>query len=232
LVVVILAGTITYLALRQPRMQPPSTGQAGDPSKSGASPGEPASATPGQQGESHTATQLTSTASGMELLNETSGEVKATLPVFHHVGPDYFRGSEPAKGGIELLARGGVKAIVDLRSKYEHTDSIRALAEGSGLKYYWVPMGTWDPPSDQDTAKFVELVLDHQNEPVFVFCADGINRTGEMTAIYRIVHDHWSADQALKEMDELGFSPYYYSLRTYVWTYAREHKPRPSKPTT
>jgi protein tyrosine phosphatase (PTP) superfamily phosphohydrolase (DUF442 family) len=236
LAAVIIVASITYLALREKRMQSRSTGLAGDSSHAGASgpqnSSEISSSAPERQGQSHTTTQLTSAGSGMGLLNDTSGEVKATLPLFHQVGPDYLRGSEPAKGGVELLARAGVKTIVDLRSKYEHTDSIQTIAEEFGLRYYWAPMGTWDPPSDQDTAKFLELVLDHENSPVFVFCADGINRTGEMTAIYRIVHDHWSADQALKEMDDLGFSPYYYSLRTYVWTYAREHKPRPSKATS
>ena len=46
-----------------------------------------------------------------------------------------------------------------------------------------------------------------------------------MSAIYRIMNDDWTLEQALKEMDDLGFNPYYYNLRNYVWTYARKFRP-------
>ena len=47
-----------------------------------------------------------------------------------------------------------------------------------------------------------------------------------MSAIYRVARYQWSVEQALKEMDEVGFNPYYYSLRSYVWTYARKFNPQ------
>jgi hypothetical protein len=47
-----------------------------------------------------------------------------------------------------------------------------------------------------------------------------------MSAIYRIANDGWTVEQSLKEMDELGFNPYYYTLRNYVWDYARKFHPR------
>ena len=125
------------------------------------------------------------------------------------------------------MSRLGVKSIVDLRSKYDRTDRIEEAADQAGLRYYWCPLSVWDPPSDEETARFLSIVSDPLNTPVFVFCADGVNRTGEMTAIYRVEHDHLIAEQAVKEMDDLGFSPYYYSLRTYVWEYTREHRPAP-----
>jgi protein tyrosine/serine phosphatase len=125
---------------------------------------------------------------------------------------------------VELLAELGVKTLVDLRSKYDRTPGVEAEAERSGLQYYWLPLSVWDPPSDAQTAEFLSVATDQARSPVFVFCTDGVNRTGEMTAIYRINHDGWNVEQALKEMDEAGFSPYYYSLRNYVWTYARSNK--------
>jgi protein tyrosine/serine phosphatase len=125
---------------------------------------------------------------------------------------------------VELLAKLGVKTLVDLRSKYDRTPGVEAEAERVGLQYYWLPLSVWDPPTDAQTDEFVSVVTDQSRSPVFVFCTDGLNRTGEMTAIYRINHDGWSVEQALKEMDDAGFSPYYYSLRNYVWTYARSQK--------
>jgi protein tyrosine phosphatase (PTP) superfamily phosphohydrolase (DUF442 family) len=118
-----------------------------------------------------------------------------------------------------------VRALVDLRSAYEHTNEIGAEAERLGLRYYWIPMSVWDRPSDQATAEFISAVTDPTNAPVYVFCADGRNRTGEMTSIYRIAHDEWKVDEALKEMDAAGFNPWFFSLRNYVWAYARKHRP-------
>jgi protein tyrosine/serine phosphatase len=38
-----------------------------------------------------------------------------------------------------------------------------------------------------------------------VHCKGGRHRTGALTAIYRITHDGWTADQAYKEMKEYEF---------------------------
>jgi protein tyrosine/serine phosphatase len=136
-----------------------------------------------------------------------------------------MRGSQPAHGGIDALRRLGVKAVVDLRSIYDHTDDVGVAAERAGLRYHWLPLSVWNPATDKEAKEFVSLVTDESKGPFYIFCSDGIHRTGEMSAIYRVVHDQWTVDQALKEMDELGFNPYYWSLRNYVWTYARKFRP-------
>jgi protein tyrosine phosphatase (PTP) superfamily phosphohydrolase (DUF442 family) len=165
-------------------------------------------------------------AAGQELqLDEKSAEVQVALPLFRRVDEHYLRGKQPARGGVSLLKRMGIKTIVDLRSIYDHTDQIGVEAERLGLRYYWLPMSVWDPPTDQKTAQFLSIVTNLSNAPLYIFCVDGVNRTGEMTAIYRIAHHGWKAEQAIREMDEAGFNPYYWTLRNYVWDYARRHRP-------
>lgn len=166
-----------------------------------------------------------------ECMEETSGEVTTTLPLFHLVDENYNRGTQPLRGGIGTLARLGVKTLVDLRSIYDHTDDVKAAAEIAGLGYEWVPMSVWDPPTDEQANQFLSLVTDAAKGPFFVFCADGLNRTGEMTAIYRVAHSGWSVEKALDEADQLGFNPYYYTLRNYVWDYARKFRPSAVPPT-
>ena len=168
---------------------------------------------------------------GEQPLEDSSGEVAATLPLFHRVDENYVRGSQPARGGISALKRLGVKTIVDLRSIYDYSEDVKETAEIAGLAYQWVPMSVWNPPTDDEARKFVSIVSDTTNGPFFVFCADGINRTGEMTAIYRVARDNWTVEKALDEADELGFSPYYYTLRDYVWDYARKFRPSAVPPT-
>ena len=57
-----------------------------------------------------------------------------------------------------------------------------------------------------------------------------MNRVGEMSAIYRVANSQWTVAHALQEIDEMGFSPYYWSLRTYVYTYARKFHPKALPP--
>lgn len=161
---------------------------------------------------------------------DSNALVAATLPYFHRLDDSYLRGSVPTKGGIETLHRLGVKTVVDLRSKYDHTDEIGVAAERSGLKYYWLPMSVWDPPTDAKAKEFVTLVEDSSKGPFYVFCTDGLNRVGEMSAIYRVAKSNWTVDQALKESDDFGFNPYYWSLRNYVYTYARKFHPQALPP--
>lgn len=168
---------------------------------------------------------------GEPRLSDTAGEVTATLPLFHRVDENYARGSQPLRGGIGTLTRLGVKTLVDLRSVYDHTDDVKIAAQTVGLGYEWVPMSVWNPPSDEEANRFVSLVTDTTKGPFFVFCADGLNRIGEMTAIYRVAHSKWTVEKALGEADELGFNPYYYNLRNYVWDYARKFQPS-AVPTT
>jgi hypothetical protein len=151
--------------------------------------------------------------------------IRASLPLYQRVNSDYCRGSEPAHGGIETLLSLGVRSLVDLRSPYDRSEELKIAAERAGLSYYWLPLSVWDPPTDEQSNEFITLVTDKSKGPFFVFCTDGLHRTGEMTAIYRLVNDNWEIGRALKEMDEVGFSPYYYSLRNYVWKYARKYRP-------
>jgi protein tyrosine/serine phosphatase len=180
----------------------------------------------GNSGAPKKATPTAASASVRKTLpDDKTAEIKTTLPLFHRLDENYMRGSQPMHGGIETIERLGVKTIVDLRSIYDHTDELGVAAERVGIRYYWLPMSVWNPPTDEQAKEFVSVVTDKSKGPFYVFCFDGLNRTGEMSAIYRIAEHKWSVEQALKEMDEMGFNPYYYTLRSYVWTYARKFKP-------
>ncbi|HVF90547.1 MAG TPA: hypothetical protein VNH22_10810 [Blastocatellia bacterium] len=158
-------------------------------------------------------------------LNDLSPEVKSSLPFFHRLNEDYARGAAPSVRGVKTLQRLGIRTLVDLRSAYDHTVEIEAAAEGLGLSYHRVPLSVWYGPSDSEAKRFLSIVADRSKGPFFVFCSDGMHRTGEMSAIYRIDREGWKIERALKEMDEVGFKPYYYTLRNYVWTYARKFRP-------
>lgn len=170
--------------------------------------------------------RIASVATERDAPDETrDAAITTSLPLYQRVNADYSRGSQPAHGGIETLVTLGFRSVVDLRSSYDRPEELKIAAERAGLAYYSLPLSVWEPPDDAQANEFIALVTDKSRGPFFVFCADGLHRTGEMTAIYRLVNDNWDIGRALKEMDDVGFSPYYYSLRNYVWKYARKYRP-------
>jgi uncharacterized protein (TIGR01244 family) len=128
---------------------------------------------------------------------------KTTLKNFGKVNDHYYRGSQPRENEIEQLKRLGVKTIIDLRK--DKVPAAEQWASKAGLKYFNIPMKASRRATDEQTAYFLKLVNDPDNGPVYVHCKGGRHRTGALTAVYRITHDGWTADQAWAEMKRYDF---------------------------
>ena len=59
--------------------------------------------------------------------------------------------------------------------------------------------GVWDPDSDEYAA-FLKVALAPGNQPVFVHCQQGVDRTGVAVASYRMVVQGWTAEATIAEM--------------------------------
>ena len=59
-------------------------------------------------------------------------------------------------------------------------------------------------PEDENVVKFLQVLRDPKNRPVFVHCQHGADRTGLMVAIYRIAVQGWSRQDAIQEMTQGG----------------------------
>jgi protein tyrosine/serine phosphatase len=145
---------------------------------------------------------------------------KIQIKNFGCINQNFYRGAQPKGEDYADLAAMGVKTIIDLQR--DGKDGEQALVETQGMKFYRIGMSDKDQPSVQQADLFLKIVNDPANQPVFVHCAGGRHRTGAMTAIYRITHDGWSADQAYKEMKQydfeygMGHGP----LKQYVYAYS------------
>ncbi len=123
------------------------------------------------------------------------------LPNFHRVSDVLYRGAQPTEEGIEKLAEMGVKTIVNLR--LIHSD--RKKAEQLGLNYEHIRVETWDPDAPE-VVRFLKIVTDPNLATVFLHCKHGADRTGTMCAIYRVVVQGWTKEQAIAEMTKGGFN--------------------------
>jgi len=122
---------------------------------------------------------------------------------FGRINDNYYRGAQPEARDYADLAAGGIKTVIDLTR--DGRDEERELVESAGMNFYRIPLTTTDRPSDAAVAQFLKLADDPANQPVYVHCQGGRHRTGVMTAVYRMMHDGWTADQAYVEMKQFRF---------------------------
>ena len=145
------------------------------------------------------------------------------LPNFHKVNENLYRGAQPRSGGIRKLKELGVKTIINLRGADEGTRAEEAEAQGAGLNYFNVPLPGLSRPSDEQVEKVLKIINDSQNWPVFVHCNHGHDRTGTIIACYRISHDGWKLDEAIREAKRYGLSWIQVGMKDYIKDYARKH---------
>ncbi len=129
------------------------------------------------------------------------GETARTSSVGASVTKDEYRNIVNAlvQGGFESQSM-GVRTVVNLRSF--HSD--REELEGLDLRYEHIFMKAWHPEREE-VVRFLRIVADPQNQPVFVHCQHGADRTGLMCAIYRVAMQGWSKEEAEDEMRNGGY---------------------------
>jgi len=119
---------------------------------------------------------------------------------FQKVSPDLYRGGHPSAESLAHLKATGVRTVVSLRTLNVHRDRLRGL----GLRYVHISFKAGHP-EDEDVVRFLKVLADPANRPVFVHCKWGTDRCGMMAAVYRIVVQGWTKEQALAEMQRLGY---------------------------
>jgi protein tyrosine phosphatase (PTP) superfamily phosphohydrolase (DUF442 family) len=122
------------------------------------------------------------------------------LPNLFKVDEGFYRGAQPRNDGIQRLQEMGIRTVVSFRTS--HSD--RKESERSGLDYVRLPMRPWDV-DEEEVIEFLSVATDPERRPVFVHCYHGSDRTGMMTAVYRVVAQGWSKDEAIDEMRNGGF---------------------------
>ncbi len=138
------------------------------------------------------------------------------------------RGAQPEPGGLGLLKASGVRTVVNLRNVDETVEEESRLARALGLKFVHIPMSVFESPSRSQVRRFLVLVDDPANQPVFVHCRQGQDRTGLMVGAWRIEKEGWSAGKAYAEMLHYGFHPFFLNISAALYDHAaRLGRPEP-----
>lgn len=119
------------------------------------------------------------------------------VPNLHKVSDTLYRSAQPSAEGMKNLKAMGIETIVNLRSFRSDRDEIGE----TGLAYEHIYMKAWHP-EEKEVVRFLQIVTNPKRTPVLVHCLHGADRTGTMSAIYRIAIQGWSKEEALQEMTQ------------------------------
>ena len=152
---------------------------------------------------------------------------------FHQVDDHIYRGAQPSLKGIVALAQRGIKTVIDLREPAERSATEQKAVEAAGMTYVPVPLNGYHAPTAEQVTKILSLLNDTSAGPIFVHCKRGADRTGTAIACYRMSHDHWDNQKALKEAISYGMSWTERSMQNYILHYQTADRttisPRPSQ---
>ena len=131
------------------------------------------------------------------------------IPNFYKVDNLLYRGGQPHIKGWGKIKSLKIKTIINLQDENKKFLKEKELADNAGINLYNLPMSVYKEPTDEQVLKFLEIVLKKSNQPVFVHCDSGRDRTGVMVALYRVVVCGWTIKDSYNEARKFGFWPYY-----------------------
>jgi len=106
------------------------------------------------------------------------------------------RGDQPKPEEFSKLAQAGFKSVINLRGE---DNSELGPAEAAGLNTLQLDWTDGTAPTQEQITKMLGFMPSPENQPAFVHCLAGVNRTSVATAAYRMAVEGWPLDKALQE---------------------------------
>jgi tyrosine-protein phosphatase SIW14 len=127
---------------------------------------------------------------------------------FYKINDSLYRAAQPSAKALQEAKALGIKSVLNLRN--DALDSVKAV--NTGLLLFTVPITTKDA-TKQDIVKALQILI-KAPKPLLIHCKHGADRTGIVTAMYRIIMEDISKETAIKEMTDgpFGFHHQYTNL--------------------
>jgi protein tyrosine/serine phosphatase len=133
----------------------------------------------------------------------------------YRVAPTLYRSGQFSKAKVSELEKLGIRTSIDLREFGSDSGELNATS----IKQVRVRTNTW---SIGDRNVIEALAAIHRAEadgPVLLHCQHGADRTGLVTAMYRISYQGWTKEAALDELLHGGYG--YHSMWKNIPSYIK-----------
>ncbi len=114
---------------------------------------------------------------------------------------DYlYRSDQPTEEGMKNFEKMGIKTVINLRTFHSDLDKIKK----TGLLHEELSVKPWHI-EDEDVIRVLQIIKKRENGPFLMHCWRGADRLGLMVAMFRIVEQGWTKDEAIQEMVKGGY---------------------------
>jgi protein tyrosine/serine phosphatase len=132
----------------------------------------------------------------------------------HRISPTLYRSEQPTALGMKNLEKFGIRTVINLRAFNDDQDEVK----GTSLRTERVKILTWRI-DDKHVIEVMRMLKKTENGPFLIHCQHGADRTGVMSAMYRILEQGWTPEDALKELIDGGYG--YHSMWKNIVRYVR-----------
>jgi protein tyrosine/serine phosphatase len=138
----------------------------------------------------------------------------AGVPNLHRLSPMLYRSEQPTAVGMKNLEKLGIRTVINLRAFNHDVNEVK----GTSLRTQRVKILTWHV-GDEHVIEVMRMLKDTANGPFLIHCQHGADRTGLMSAMYRILEQGWTVDDAVAELTQGGYG--YHSMWRNILRYVR-----------
>ena len=132
----------------------------------------------------------------------------------HRISPMLYRSEQPTALGMKNLERLGIRTIINLRAFNDDKDEVK----GTSLRTERVKILTWRI-DDKHVIEVMRMLKKAENGPFLIHCQHGADRTGLMSAMYRVLEQGWTPEDALTELIDGRYG--YHSMWKNIVRYVR-----------
>lgn len=121
---------------------------------------------------------------------------------FYQISADVFSSEQPDVNLVQQLKQNRIDVVINLRSR----DLDSTQLKDQNLKLIHIPINTWSINRED----LLQVMFEIQQAKAFeqkilIHCYHGSDRTGASIAMYRIIFEDWSTQNALDEMKYGGY---------------------------
>ena len=132
----------------------------------------------------------------------------------HRISPMLYRSEQPTALGMRNLEKLGIRTVINLRAFNDDADKVK----GTSLRTARVKILTWRI-DDKHVIEVMRMLKETANGPFLIHCQHGADRTGLMSAMYRVLEQDWAPEDALSELVDGGYG--YHSMWKNIVRYVR-----------
>lgn len=130
------------------------------------------------------------------------GSVVAAESNLYQISASVYRSEQPDADLIPALKAHDIQMVINLRTR----DKDRLLLSPDKFQLVHIPVKTW-AMSRGDLLQVMQSIQQAQanDQKVLIHCYHGSDRTGASIAMYRIIFERWTVQEALNEMKHGGY---------------------------